>query len=424
MLSVLSDRAGQLTPEDAERIDRVAAQVAVAVANARLYERVEGQVEELRLLNADLAEANKHKSVFLATMSHELRTPLNAIIGFAELLLDDIITEAEERRESLIDILRSGQHLLTLINDVLDLTKVEAGQMTLAPRPLDLRHELASIDRIMSPLFAQRLQRYTYSVPPDFPPVFADASRMRQVILNVLSNANKFTPDGGTITLTASVGNGNREARIAVADTGIGIKAEDIPLVWQEFRQIDTSISRKYEGTGLGLTLTRRLLALMHGRIWLESAYGSGHDLLHRAAARGRSGDLMPRFQPPEAQAGRTARSQIPADRDRPLRRAAAARADSGGAGVQRGRLLPVPRDIGARLAARARLHPRPLAGHHPGERRLLPHHARQRRGRAENLDRRPAQSRPLPRPLPRRRCRGAPGADGRLPSDDPRPRR
>ena len=275
VLSVFGNRAGQLTPEDAERIDRVAAQVAVAVANARLYERVEGQVEELRLLNADLAEANKHKSVFLATMSHELRTPLNAIIGFAELLLDDIITEEEERRESLTDILRSGQHLLTLINDVLDLTKVEAGQMTLAPRPLDLRHELASIDRIMSPLFAQRRQRYRYSVPPDFPPVFADESRMRQVILNVLSNANKFTADGGTITLTVSVGN-NREARIKVVDTGIGIKAEDVPLVWQEFRQIDTSMNRKYEGTGLGLTLTRRLLDLMNGRIWLESVYGTG----------------------------------------------------------------------------------------------------------------------------------------------------
>ncbi|MDQ6604663.1 MAG: GAF domain-containing protein [Chloroflexota bacterium] len=275
VLSVLGATAGVLTPEDARRVERVAAQVAIAVANARLYERVQGQVEELRLLNADLAEANKHKSVFLATMSHELRTPLNAIIGFAELLLDDIITEQEERSESLLDILRSGQHLLTLINDVLDLTKVEAGQMTLVPTSLDLRHELASVDRIMSPLFAQRRQRYTYSVPPGFPPVYADASRMRQVILNILSNANKFTPDNGTITLTASL-NASCEAHIAIADTGIGIKTEDIPLIWQEFRQIDTSINRKYEGTGLGLTLTRRLLALMHGRIWLESAPGVG----------------------------------------------------------------------------------------------------------------------------------------------------
>ncbi len=275
VLSILANTAGSLTPDDARRIERIAAQVAIAVANARLYERVQGQVEELRLLNADLAEANKHKSVFLATMSHELRTPLNAIIGFAELLLDDIITEPEERQESLLDILRSGQHLLTLINDVLDLTKVEAGQMTLAPTALDLRHELASVDRIMSPLFAQRQQRYTYLVPPDFPPVFADASRMRQVILNILSNANKFTPDGGTITLVASI-NASHEAQIAIADSGIGIKADDIPLIWQEFRQIDTSISRKYEGTGLGLTLTRRLLTLMHGRIWLESAPGVG----------------------------------------------------------------------------------------------------------------------------------------------------
>ncbi len=270
VLSVLGHRADTLTSADARRIERVAAQVAIAVANARLYERVQGQVEELRLLNADLAEANKHKSVFLATMSHELRTPLNAIIGFAELLYDDIIAEPEERRESLLDILRSGQHLLTLINDVLDLTKVEAGQMTLSPTALDLRHELASVDRIMSPLFAQRLQRYTYTVPPDFPSVYADAGRMRQVILNVLSNANKFTPDGGTITLTASI-NTDTEAQIAIADSGIGITAADIPLIWQEFRQIDTSINRKYEGTGLGLTLTRRLLMLMHGRIWLES---------------------------------------------------------------------------------------------------------------------------------------------------------
>jgi signal transduction histidine kinase len=275
VLSVMGETAGSLTPDDARRIERVAAQVAIAVANARLYERVEGQVEELRLLNADLAEANKHKSIFLATMSHELRTPLNAIIGFAELLYDDIIAEPEERRESLLDILRSGQHLLNLINDVLDLTKVEAGQMALAPEPLDLRHELASVDRIMSPLFAQRRQRYTYTVPPGFPPIYADASRMRQVIINILSNANKFTPDGGTITLTASA-NDACEAQIAIADSGIGIKAEDIPLIWQEFRQIDTSINRKYEGTGLGLTLTRRLLALMHGRIWLESAPGVG----------------------------------------------------------------------------------------------------------------------------------------------------
>jgi len=275
VLSVLGAEAGVLTPEDARRIERVAAQVAIAVANARLYERVQGQVEELRLLNADLAEANKHKSVFLATMSHELRTPLNAIIGFAELLLDDVITEAEERGKSLLDILRSGQHLLTLINDVLDLTKVEAGQMTLAPAPLDLRHELASVDRIMSPLFAQRRQRYTYTVPPDFPLVYADASRMRQVILNILSNANKFTPDGGRIALAVSL-NASCEAQIAIVDTGIGIKAADIPLIWQEFRQIDTSINRKYEGTGLGLTLTRRLLALMQGRIWLESTPGVG----------------------------------------------------------------------------------------------------------------------------------------------------
>ncbi|MCA1725800.1 MAG: hypothetical protein LC748_16440, partial [Thermomicrobia bacterium] len=146
-----------------------------------------------------------------------------------------------------------------------------------------------SVDRIMSPLFAQRLQRYTYTVPPGFPPVYADAGRVRQVILNILSNANKFTPDGGTIALTVSV-NDDGEAQISIADSGIGIKAADIPLVWQEFRQIDTSINRKYEGTGLGLTLTRRLLTLMHGRIWLESTPGMGSTFfLTLPIARGES---------------------------------------------------------------------------------------------------------------------------------------
>jgi len=138
-----------------------------------------------------------------------------------------------------------------------------------------LRHELASVDRIMSSLFTQRAQTYTYTVPPGFPPVYADASRMRQVILNILANANKFTPDRGAITLAASV-NADGGAQIAITDTGIGIKPEDEPLIWQEFRQIDTSINRKYEGTGLGLALTRRLLTLMNGRIWIESAPGAG----------------------------------------------------------------------------------------------------------------------------------------------------
>jgi signal transduction histidine kinase len=275
VLSVMCDDAHCLTRHDAQRVERMAAQVAIAVANARLYERVQAQVEELHLLNADLIEANRHKSVFLATMSHELRTPLNAIIGFAELLLDDIIDDPDERRESLTDILRSGEHLLTLINDVLDLAKVEAGQMMLSPQSLDLSTEMASIDRIMSPLFARRRQSFRCVIPPDFPHIRADASRMRQVILNILSNANKFTPDGGRVTLSARV-RGAQTAEIAIADTGIGIRVEDIPLVWQEFRQLDTAMSRKYEGTGLGLALTRRLLELMGGTIWLESTPGVG----------------------------------------------------------------------------------------------------------------------------------------------------
>lgn len=274
-LSVLSNTPGELATADAARVARITAPIAIAVANARLYEEARVQFDELRLLNIDLAEANRHKSIFLATMSHELRTPLNAIIGFGELLADGLIEDPKEQQQSLIDIVRSGQHLLTLINDVLDLARVEAGELKVRRYSFALAGELTSTIRVMQTLFSRRAQTFHVHIPPDLPTVDADPERTRQVVLHLLTNAHKFTPDGGTITLVADV-NAAGEMEIRVTDTGIGIRPEDAPLVWQEFRQLDTSVSRRFDGTGLGLTLVKRLLDLMGGQVWFESELGRG----------------------------------------------------------------------------------------------------------------------------------------------------
>jgi signal transduction histidine kinase len=275
--------------------------MAIAVANARLYEQIQMQVETLRRLNDDLALANRHKSEFLATMSHELRTPLNAIIGFSELLADDIVLDPEDRAQCLTDIHTSATHLLSLINDVLDVAKIESGKMEMHLVPFDVREELAEAERLMTPLVAAHRQTLTIAVAPETPLTYADRARFRQVVLNVLSNANKFTPDGGSITVVCDrVARGEAEkaewrnektrsassasppsppsphVRVRVTDTGIGIRPEDAAKVFEEFRQIDGSLSRQYGGTGLGLALSKRLIEMQGGTISFESTPGVG----------------------------------------------------------------------------------------------------------------------------------------------------
>ncbi|MDQ6908049.1 MAG: GAF domain-containing protein, partial [Chloroflexota bacterium] len=262
------------TEEDAARLERYAAQTAIAVANARLYEQIQAQVAELRRLNTDLETANQHKSEFLATMSHELRTPLNAIIGFSELLADDIVINEDERRECLADIHSSARHLLSLINDVLDVAKIESGKMEMRLAAFVVADELREAERVMAPLVLANRQTLSVTVAPGTPPIYADRARFRQIVLNVLSNANKFTPEGGRITVEAD---GNADAvRIRITDTGIGIGADDAPKVFEAFRQIDGSLSRRYNGTGLGLALTRRLVELQGGTIDFVSELGVG----------------------------------------------------------------------------------------------------------------------------------------------------
>ncbi len=280
------------TEHDRRRVQQYAAQVAVAVANARLYDRIHAQVEDLRRLNEELASISQHKSEFLATMSHELRTPLNAIIGFTQLLQDDLVTDAEERRMCLEDVSASATHLLRLINDVLDVAKIEAGQMELHREHFRVGEEIAEAERLMAPLINRSRQTLTVVPVVGVPPVFADRARFRQVLLNVFSNANKFTPEGGAITVVTDLE--GDFVRVAITDTGIGIHPDDAHKVFEEFRQIDSALNRRYSGTGLGLSLSRRLIETLGGTIRFESTPGVGTTFYVTLPTAVRPGSLVP----------------------------------------------------------------------------------------------------------------------------------
>lgn len=257
----------------------IAAQAATAIHNAHLYDQVQRQVEAMRQLNGELAHANRLKSDFLATMSHELRTPLSAVIGFSELLLDDDTMDMDLKRTCIVDINQSGHHLLTLINAILDISKIEAGHMELQSARLDLREEVANAARLVLPDVAGRAQTLTIDALPDPLWVDADRQRIRQVLLNLLSNATKFTPDGGAIRVELVpyvIGRSGPAASVRIHDTGIGIREEDFPILFEKFRQLDSSFARKYEGTGLGLALTKQLVELHGGEMSFTSTYGEG----------------------------------------------------------------------------------------------------------------------------------------------------
>ncbi|MGH8723712.1 MAG: GAF domain-containing protein [Burkholderiales bacterium] len=256
-------------PEKAIRLLKIFAdQAAIAIENVRLF-------KEIREKSAQLEVANKHKSEFLANMSHELRTPLNAIIGFSEALSDRMFGEVNEKQlEYLKDIHESGRHLLSLINDILDLSKIEAGRMELE---VSTFHLPTALSNAMT-LIRERAQRHAIGlgleVDQQLGEVQADERKFKQIMLNLLSNAVKFTPDGGSVDVSARKFDGKVE--VAVRDTGIGIAPEDQAAVFEEFRQVGRDKMRKAEGTGLGLALTRRFVELHGGEIRLESAPGKG----------------------------------------------------------------------------------------------------------------------------------------------------
>jgi signal transduction histidine kinase len=230
--------------------------------------------DELQHVYAELEDTSRHKSEFLASMSHELRTPLNAIIGFSQVLRDRMFGPVNEKQEEYLDdILSSGNHLLSLINDVLDLSKVEAGQVELEIRPFSVREALERGVVTVRAHASENGVEVSLASDPDVGVVEGDERRITQVILNLLSNAVRFTPSGGEVDVTAERVNG--EVTIAVSDTGPGIAAEDHDRIFEEFQQAEAGLEQR-DGTGLGLALSKRLVELHGGRIWLESEPGRG----------------------------------------------------------------------------------------------------------------------------------------------------
>jgi signal transduction histidine kinase len=247
--------------ELAEQFNRMSAQLAES------YASLERKVEER---TRELAVANKHKSEFLANMSHELRTPLNAIIGFSEVLDQKMFGPlGEDQQQFVRDIHESGKHLLNLINDILDLSKVEAGRMELNVGEFDLPSALGNAITLVKERANRQGARVALQVDPALETIHADERKFKQIMLNLLSNAVKFTPSGGSIDVCATAVEGG--VQVAVKDTGVGIAAVDQETVFEEFRQVGTDSARKAEGTGLGLALVRKFVELHRGRIWLES---------------------------------------------------------------------------------------------------------------------------------------------------------
>jgi GAF domain-containing protein len=258
---------GEFPAETIELLQTFATQSALAIQNARLFREIEQKSRELEA-------ASRHKSEFLANMSHELRTPLNAVIGFSEVLSERMFGELNEKQdEYLKDIHASGQHLLSLINDILDLSKIEAGRMELELSDFDLPMTIDNALTLVRERAARRSIALNTAVDERVGQVHADERKIRQVLLNLLSNAIKFTPEGGRIHVEArSV---NESIEVSVTDTGVGIAPEDQEAVFEEFRQVGTA-EKKVEGTGLGLALSRKFIELHGGKIWVKSEVGAG----------------------------------------------------------------------------------------------------------------------------------------------------
>jgi signal transduction histidine kinase len=274
--------------EETGLVQEVAGELAIAISNARLYRSTEETSRELALKISELERANRMKAQFLANMSHELRTPLNSVIGFSEMLLIGALGPlADPQRDALETVSRNGRHLLGLVNDVLDLSKVEAGRMELHLAQTDVRAVISDVITGMESLIEAKGHEIALELGDAPLLLTADEMRVRQILYNLLSNAVKFTAAGGRITVRADqrrsslpVPGGRRIERdavwVSVADTGIGIAPEDLPRLFTEFSQVDASLSRRFEGTGLGLALCRRFVEMHGGRIGVESAPGRG----------------------------------------------------------------------------------------------------------------------------------------------------
>jgi len=293
-----TDEGRKFSEEEIAHLHSFAAHAAVAIEKARLNDTVrqhaaelEGRVRErtaeLAAANRRLEKASRHKSEFLANMSHEIRAPLNSILGFTQLLLEQTKEVLSDKHVRYLDhVHKSGQHLLQLITDIVDLAKVEAGRFILQPEPLPVTQALADILVIVRGMANKKSQEIRADIAPELPPLVADPVRFKQILFNLLSNAVKFTPNAERITLRARRVTDDRRPEtgsvagppspieyleIAVTDTGVGIKPEDVPRLFQEFVQLETTQAQRHEGSGLGLALTKKLVELHGGRIWAES---------------------------------------------------------------------------------------------------------------------------------------------------------
>jgi signal transduction histidine kinase len=259
--------AGEVPKSTIDLLQTFAAQSVLAIQNAHLF-------NEIRVKSQELEVASQHKSQFLANMSHELRTPLNAILGYTELVLDNIYGDAPERMRSVLERVQgNGKHLLGLINDVLDLSKIEAGQLELSLEDYSIRDVVHSVFSVVEPLAEEKHLALKVEVPNDLPIAHGDERRLTQVLLNLVGNAIKFT-DSGEVVIKAAASNGHYT--LSVQDTGPGISPSDQVKIFEEFQQADASTTKAKGGTGLGLSIAKRIINLHGGRIWVSSEVGSG----------------------------------------------------------------------------------------------------------------------------------------------------
>ena len=242
-------------------------QAVIAIENARLFQEIQDKNEQLEA-------ANRHKSQFLANVSHELRTPLNSIIGFTRIVLRRTGGQiADLQKENLQKVLVSSEHLLNLINELLDLAKIESGRMEVYAETFQLNDVVRMATSTVEPMLKDGRVRLVTEIAPDIPPLKTDRDKLKQAVLNLLSNAAKFT-EQGEIRVAAWQENGN--VKLTVSDTGIGMKREALDYIFDEFRQADMSSTRRYGGTGLGLAIVKRFINLMGGDIGVESEVGRG----------------------------------------------------------------------------------------------------------------------------------------------------
>jgi len=266
-LVVRRKTAGEFTAPVVDLLQTFAAQSVLAIHNARLFNEIEEKGREIEI-------ASKHKSEFLANMSHELRTPLNAILGYTELILDNIYGDVPEKIQEVLErLVNNGRHLLGLINDVLDISKIEAGQLTLSLNDYSMAELVLTVFTSLDALATEKNLELKVMVPTDLPTAKGDEQRIAQVLLNLLGNAIKFTEEG---EIRVEVVVSNESFLVSVSDTGPGLSEVDQKKIFEEFRQADGSSTREKGGTGLGLSIAKRIVEMHGGRTWVESSLGKG----------------------------------------------------------------------------------------------------------------------------------------------------